>query len=918
EITQEVLNVAAGGIFLYKTPNQAYQLLKDKVLLELDWAKNQKTRSSLKKTIAFADEVIRVKQKQLSLGVGTERMIIDFTMKRSYSNGDTCFSIDVIDEILEEDFDALLDEGSKILHSIEGTLLEEEIFAEFDKFMAMTADENSNFKYDTEEQPFEKITINTNYKIKTSLEEPPTDLELKLLLDNQEYVFLEEPYFLPVIISSQLSKEKKNKLDRKGTENVAADHLSRIRNNKSSDDSEVDDNFPRETLMEINTKDEPWFVDFKNYLSGDVIPKEMMYQQKNKFFSDLKHYFWEEPYFFKVCSDGMIRRCVSEPETQTILDQCHHGPTDGHYGPNRTAKKVLDSGFYWPTIIKEAHTLVCLCETFQKKGNISKRDEMPLNNIQAEAQALPTNDARVVVTFLKRLFCHFGMPKALISDRGSLEYIPRLDTSKSNNYALRNTSFKKDHQSSPGFRMDFAKPVKAIYLLQDVLSTSVRHLIELENQVQCLMEAHLAPMQPIQVNKITPSCEICSGLHDTQYCMENPKQAFVEICILAYQRSGRTINVVSRHTEHHLAKLKNPNFNAIYNLYRFAWAFKANMIPHGLAWSKVTTSEKSDYKELFGPMSNLNVALISSPKEMSQASFKDSAEFIKGLDAQDGTFLQDDQVDDGDGVLDSQLDDGDGVLDSQTKDIIEEASMLPTVSSNNPQAGNAAVSEFFAEFDALKKEILLIKKHKDDEFDELTKRFSNDYNLKKSDGGVSIEEKPKFSSHHNDSSNHIGGVSSEVDSYDDDYMSLFNDEEQPDKSSLNDLELQQEQDIVDVKDGISKQQANDDKGQTTVIQENVGVTVKEQHSLGRGLGTLKFKKNNYERAFRPNYVLRSAKIRKKKMAMSLKSPFGQQSDTIPIPTKRKTRLNKTEDIVLPFDLEKAQNHLSRPNPSLKS
>ncbi|GJZ21810.1 reverse transcriptase domain-containing protein [Tanacetum coccineum] len=239
--------------------------------------------------------------------------------------------------------------------------------------------------------------------------------------------------------------------DRKGIENVTADHLSRIKNDKSSDDSDVDDNFPGEALMEINTKDEPWFAD---YLVADIIPKGMTYQQKNKFFSDLKHYFWEEPYLFKVCSDGMIRRCISGPETQTILDQCHHGPTGGHYGPNVTAKKVLDSGFYWPTIIKEAHTLVRLCEACQKTGNISKRDEMPLNNIQvceifdiwgidfmgpfpksykfeyilvavdyvskwAEAQALPTNDARVVITFLKKLFCHFGMPKALISDRGT-------------------------------------------------------------------------------------------------------------------------------------------------------------------------------------------------------------------------------------------------------------------------------------------------------------------------------------------------------------------------------------------------------------------------------------------------------------------------------------------------------------------
>nr|GEY72135.1 reverse transcriptase domain-containing protein [Tanacetum cinerariifolium] len=160
------------------------------------------------------EDVIRVKQKQLNLGVGTERMIfnIDFTMKYSNSNDETCFSIDVIDEILEEDFNALLNEGSKILHSIEGTLPKEEIFVEFDEFMEMTADENSDFESNTEERPFKNITINTNYKFKNSLEEPPTDLELKPLHDNLEYVFPEEPSFLPDIISSQLSKEKKNKL----------------------------------------------------------------------------------------------------------------------------------------------------------------------------------------------------------------------------------------------------------------------------------------------------------------------------------------------------------------------------------------------------------------------------------------------------------------------------------------------------------------------------------------------------------------------------------------------------------------------------------------------------------------------------------------------------------------------------------
>ncbi|GJZ13405.1 reverse transcriptase domain-containing protein, partial [Tanacetum coccineum] len=164
--------------------------------------------------------------------------------------------------------------------------------------------------------------------------------------------------------------------DKKGTENVAANHLFRIENDETSDDSEVDDNFPKETIMEITTSDIPWFADFANYLVGDIIPKGMTYQQKKKLFSYLKSYFWEDPYIFKVCSDGMIRRCVAGPETRIMLDQCHHGPTDGNYGPTTTSKKDLDSGFYWPTIIKEAHTLVRLCEACQKTRNISKRDEM--------------------------------------------------------------------------------------------------------------------------------------------------------------------------------------------------------------------------------------------------------------------------------------------------------------------------------------------------------------------------------------------------------------------------------------------------------------------------------------------------------------------------------------------------------------
>ncbi|GKF81250.1 hypothetical protein Tco_0239852, partial [Tanacetum coccineum] len=70
----------------------------------------------------------------------------------------------------------------------------------------------------------------------------------------------------------------------------------------------------------------------------------MSTQQKRKFFKDVKHYFWEDPFLFKICADQVIRRCVSGKEAFDILKACHSGPTGGHYGANYTAKKIFDSG----------------------------------------------------------------------------------------------------------------------------------------------------------------------------------------------------------------------------------------------------------------------------------------------------------------------------------------------------------------------------------------------------------------------------------------------------------------------------------------------------------------------------------------------------------------------------------------------
>ncbi|GJY52148.1 reverse transcriptase domain-containing protein [Tanacetum coccineum] len=651
EITQEVLNAAAGGIFLYKTPNQAYQLLKDKVLLKLDWAKNQKTKSSLKKTVAFADEgssnsdtdkimarmdamtlKMDVEYKELQSNAKKQNPIL---MKMTYpclvkKRQNSCklffdrfadkqagrpsgslpsntqpnpkdtipkpyqppakfpamicecpylqevlkicllkevnstFHVDFVIFEMEEDSKVSLILGRPFLYtadavirvkqkqlnletkykfppiSIEGTLLEEEIFAEFDEFMAMTVDENSDSESDTEEPSFKKITINTDYKIKTSLEEPPTDLEFKPLLDNLEYVLLEEPSFLHVIISSQLSKEKKKKLVfiLKSTRNllprkqqtflkeivklldtgiiypivdspwVSPIHCVPKKGGITVLTNENDELVPIRNvtgwrvcidyrkLNEATAKDH-FPLPFMDQICMLAIFHDMIEESIEVFMDDLSVF----GNSLDTCLnnlDKMIQHCK---DAHLVLnwEKCHfmvrEGIVLGHKVSSTRLKvdkakigvisklppptNIKDTPFEFDDecqkafeLLKEKLTcalvivslnwnlpfeLMCDASDFAVGavlGNISKRDEMPLNNIQVceifnirgidfmgpfpksykfecftcsvvtlskwvEAQALPTNDARVVVTFFKKLFCHFGMPKALISDRGT-------------------------------------------------------------------------------------------------------------------------------------------------------------------------------------------------------------------------------------------------------------------------------------------------------------------------------------------------------------------------------------------------------------------------------------------------------------------------------------------------------------------
>nr|GEW96971.1 reverse transcriptase domain-containing protein [Tanacetum cinerariifolium] len=140
-------------------------------------------------------------------------------------------------------------------------------------------------------------------------------------------------------------------IDTKGAENLAADHLSRLKNPHQN------------VLCKLSCGE------FR--CQRNVVPTE------NKFFKDVKHYFWDDPFLFKICTDQVIRKCVHGQEAIDILKACYYRPTGGHHGLNYTAKKVFDSEFYWPTIYHDAQDLVKTCNICQRQGKISQRDEMP-------------------------------------------------------------------------------------------------------------------------------------------------------------------------------------------------------------------------------------------------------------------------------------------------------------------------------------------------------------------------------------------------------------------------------------------------------------------------------------------------------------------------------------------------------------
>ncbi|CAA7014514.1 unnamed protein product [Microthlaspi erraticum] len=240
-------------------------------------------------------------------------------------------------------------------------------------------------------------------------------------------------------------------LDKKGVENGVADHLSRMRSGKS-----VGLAVRLEQLKAVEEKEAPWYADYANYLVCGEVPADLSPYQKKKFFRDISHFFWDEPYLFKRGSDGLFRRCIAQEEVEGILEHCHGSSYGGHFATFKTASKVLQAGFWWPSLFKDTHDFIARCDRCQREGSISKRNEMPQNPILevevfdvwgidfmgpfeppshgnryilvavdyvskwVEAIASPTNDAKVVLKLFKSIiFPRYGVPRVVISDGGS-------------------------------------------------------------------------------------------------------------------------------------------------------------------------------------------------------------------------------------------------------------------------------------------------------------------------------------------------------------------------------------------------------------------------------------------------------------------------------------------------------------------
>jgi hypothetical protein len=130
------------------------------------------------------------------------------------------------------------------------------------------------------------------------------------------------------------------------------------------------------TLLKVSTAD-PRYANIVNYIMAGYIRLGV---DRKKIIRDSRLHLWDDPYLYRVCAHGLLRRCILAFETWRILECCHSSPYEGHYGAFRTNPKVWQSGFYWPTMYVDAKSFIRRCIQCPRHGNINTMDTMPLTS----------------------------------------------------------------------------------------------------------------------------------------------------------------------------------------------------------------------------------------------------------------------------------------------------------------------------------------------------------------------------------------------------------------------------------------------------------------------------------------------------------------------------------------------------------
>jgi hypothetical protein len=149
--------------------------------------------------------------------------------------------------------------------------------------------------------------------------------------------------------------------DKKGSENVVEDHLSRLIVGYTEDAIPIFETFPDEQLMHIAQNPIPWFANIVNYLITCQMLLHWGRQDKFKFLAMMKYFFWDDPYLFKYCPDQIIRRRIPEHDQSNVISFCHDHACGGHFSAKKIAAKILLYGLYWPTLFRDAHAYCTSC-----------------------------------------------------------------------------------------------------------------------------------------------------------------------------------------------------------------------------------------------------------------------------------------------------------------------------------------------------------------------------------------------------------------------------------------------------------------------------------------------------------------------------------------------------------------------------